>query len=767
MDTVNYKGLSTQEVEIRKDKGLINKFNDKTTQSTLSIIIENVFSYFNFIFTVLAILLILVRSYKNLTFVSVILANTLIGIIHKIRAKRIIDKLKLLNADKAHIIRNGEQQEIYASEVVQDDVVIFSAGEQIYADAVILSGDLLVNEALITGEADDIKKTTDNELLSGSVVTSGNCVAKIIRVGAEAYVNRLYADAKNVGSNRISKMVKIMNKIIFVSSIMIIPISLALIYQQIVVKNIGINKAVTSMAAAAIGMIPDGLYLLTSLALAISSAILAGKNVLVQEMRCLENLARVDVLCVDKTGTITDENMSIENIIASEKYPAQIPVFNDILANLSKVLPKDNATIQALYDYYDNAEFSELKALDIIPFTSKTKLSRVDFDFGIIKFGAPEILLSDNDALNFCNVYASKGYRVLSATMNDNIFLGVVLLSNSIRKNAKEVFDYFKENGVQVKVISGDSPLTVSYIADKVGIENADSYVDMSKISDDEISDIALNNTVFGRTTPWQKKELVESMQRAGKTVAMTGDGVNDILALKSADCSVAMFSGAPAASHVSTMVLMNSDFSDMPKIVMEGRRVVNNIERSAGLFIYKNIFSFLMAILSIIFVNAYPLQPIQVAVIGAFTIGIPGFLLSQEPDYRLVKGDFIKNVLRNAMPKAISVFMVIGIFLRTYSLFEINPNRLSSICALIYAFVALSVIIRVSRPFNKYRSVVFGICFLGLVITLILFGGFIEISGYSLKEMIIICGFGILAQGFYFILNLMYKYTFEKLNFK
>lgn len=725
-----YKGLSQKEVEEAAKRGWINRYK-KDSESSLFIFIEHIFSYFNFIFAVLAFLLILVGSYKSLTFLPVIIANTCIGIIHKIRAKRYIDKLKFLHTDRVKIIRDGKLSQIGLEEIVKNDIVLFESGDQIYADSVVIEGTLTVNESLVTGEADDIEKSTRSELLSGSYVTSGCCIAEITAVGEYSYVNRLSLDAKSIKHKKNSKMLHDIDRIIAISGISIIPIGALLFYQQFFLDHSTLNASVTSMVAAVIGMIPEGLYLLANVTLAISSALLAKKNVLVQEMRALELLARADVLCLDKTGTITNHDMVVEKVIVSGAYPDDLIELPGLLSFLADSLPKDNPTIHCIYKKYHSDKKTGIVTEKVIPFRSKTKYSQVITNIGSFKLGAPEFLLREelSEYLDFVNSYAKKGYRILAVTRDDREFLGIVVMSNPMREGAKEILRHLRENHIDIKIISGDNPITVSEIAQKAEIRDWDKFIDMSTLHPEaDFNKIVDKFTIFGRTDPYQKRDLIRALQKNGKTVAMVGDGINDVLALKTADCSFAMFSGSKAACHASTMVLLNSDFSKMPDIIKEGRRVVNNIERSAALFLYKNIFSFLLAVLSILSVSAYPLLPSQVAFIGAFTIGIPGFLLSREKNYNIIKGSFLLNVFKKAVVPALTAFVSIGSLSFLNSVLWLENRDLSVISALIYAFTGLYNIYRISKPLNRFRSLILTVCTIGMFSFIVWFGAWFDI---------------------------------------
>ena len=576
------------------------------------IIRSNLFTYFNLIFAILGVLVFASGSLRNLTFLPLVVANLLIGIIQEIRAKNTLDKLSMLNAPRARVIRDGQIQEIPAEELVLDDIVLFRAGDQICADAIILDGEVLVNEALLTGEADELKKGLGDFLMSGSFLVSGECTARLERVGAESYISQLTLEAKATDTKQRSEMLRTLDRLVGVVGILIVPIGIFLFVQQYVLSGASFRDSVLSMVAAVLGMIPEGLYLLTSVALVVSVLRLATRKVLVHDMKCIEALARVDVLCVDKTGTITENEMQVSSLVPLEGFdPAQGVGLKTLVGNLVAAMPEGNQTMQALHRYFKLP--AQTNAEQVFPFSSTYKYCGAVFSGEAYVLGAPEFLLrEDYEAVRpLAESFSGDGYRVMlfgkytgtlegQALTEKVIPLGLILLTNPIRRDAPETFRYFSQQGVAVKVISGDNPLTVSRIAMEAEIPGAEKYIDASTLDSEEaIYEAAGEYTVFGRVTPDQKRQLVRALQSQGHTVGMTGDGVNDVLALKDADCSVAMASGCDAAAQVSQLVLLESDFSAMPSVVAEGRRVVNNVQRSASLFLVKNIFSFLLSVFS------------------------------------------------------------------------------------------------------------------------------------------------------------------------
>ena len=739
-------GLTSAEVKERIERGEVNKADISTGTSTKEIIRSNVFTYFNLIFLIIAVLLVVVGSYRNLTFLPIIVGNTLIGIIQGLRAKKTLDKMNLLNAPHAEVLRDGALKRVTSEELVKDDVVLLRAGDQICADATVLDGSIQVNESLLTGEADEIGKTSGSELLSGSFVVSGKCHARLDKVGKESYISKLTSEAKSMAGGEQSEMIRSINKIIKWVGIAVIPIGLILFFQGMFANNETFQKSVTSTVAAIIGMIPEGLYLLTTIALALSTIRLAKRQVLLHDMKSIETLARVDVLCVDKTGTITEPEMCVSEIVTRSGGDETLSLLADYVAAANDT----NATMQALRDYVSANEKSSSSrtALDVFPFSSSVKYGAVTFSDGTYLLGAPEFILRDRYGRyeREMKPFAEKGYRVLLFASYDGDAknglsapaepLAYIVLSNPIRKNAKETFGYFKEQGVQIKVISGDNPATVAEIAKQAGIDGAENFVDAATLDTPELLRAAAERyTVFGRVTPKQKQKLVRALQRGGHTVAMTGDGVNDILAMKDADCSVAMSSGSEAAAQVAQVVLLDSDFARMPSVVLEGRQVVNNIQRSASLFLVKNIFSVLMAIFSAVFFLTYPFEPAQISLISMFTIGFPGFLLALEPNKERIKGHFMKNVLLKAFPAGLTDTLAIAGLVVCGHVFDLPTADIATAGTMLLAVVGFMILIDISKPFNKLKV---GIVVVNVV--LLLFCGIVLNDLFAISGMSWIC---------------------------
>lgn len=768
--SINITGLTDEEVRQRVEEGLTNRADISTDKTTKEIVISNVFTYFNLIFLVITILLIMVVSFRNLTFLPIIIGNTVIGIVQEIRAKKTLEKMSLLNAPHADVIRNGSVKQISTDELVKDDVILLTAGKQICADAVVISGNIQVNESLLTGEADEVEKTEGSTLMSGSFVVSGECYARLEKVGNESYISKLSLEAKSMGGKEQSEMIRSINLIVKWVGIVIIPIGLILFWQSHFVNGESITKSVTSTVAAIIGMIPEGLYLLTTVALALSTMKLARKKVLLHDMKSIETLARVDVLCVDKTGTITEPDMKLKEIFLCKNSGADgtqtaltLDELKSLILDYANASVDNNATMLALKAYAadtltNNTSALHRTAVSQQAFSSSLKYGSVTFSDGTYLLGAPEFIMHEDFARIEEEIipYADKGDRVLLFARYDgeNVEngingsvtpLGFVALANPIRENAVKTFEYFKSQGVAIKVISGDNPRTVSRIAIQAGIESAESFVDAATLdTEDKIADAVNKYTVFGRVTPKQKKQLVKALQAKGHTVAMTGDGVNDILAMKDADCSVAMASGSEAAAQAAQVVLLDSDFAHMPDVVYEGRRVVNNIQRSASLFLVKNIFSLLLSLFSVILMVTYPLEPAQVSLISMFTIGVPGFLLALEQNKDRIKGHFITNVMLKALPGGLTDVIAVGALVVCGEVFCISDASIGTIATLVLSVVGFMILFKISEPLNgmKYAVIIGNIA--GLV-----FSGFFLKKLFALTDLSNICILLMIVFGF------------------
>lgn len=785
------KGLTQAQVDERIAQGAVNKPVEAASKSPKEIVFSNVFTYFNLIFFIIAVLLIAVGSFRDLTFLPVITANTLIGIIQELRSKKVLDNLSILNAPKSTVIRDGQKRVIPAEELVLDDVVVFTAGNQIPADAVAESGEVLVNESLITGESDQIIKKKGDALLSGSFVVSGQCQARIEKVGEDSYVSQLTLEAKAMNDEEVSEMIRSLDRLVKTIGILIIPIAIILFSQQHVINGASLRDSVTATVAAIIGMIPEGLYLLASVALAVSVMRLAMQKVLVHNMKCIETLARVDVLCVDKTGTITDNTMTVKKLLplrrvetgaadteAAEEVDQEDLKFSSeeqaevelAVGDFAAAMVTDNITMKAIKDAFRKR--SGKRPEKVFPFSSETKYSGAVFEDASYVLGAPEFVLKESYAQYAAQIerWSHQGYRVLvfgtyEGTLDGKALcapaqpMGMILLANPIRENAKETFTYFANQGVEIKVISGDNPVTVSEVAKEAGIAHAECYVDAGTLTDEAMLREAANKyTVFGRVTPDQKRQLISALKAAGHTVAMTGDGVNDVLALKDADCSIAMASGSDAAAQVSQLVLLESDFSKMPSVVAEGRRVVNNIERTASLFLVKNIFSLCMSILSIVLMVNYPLEPSQISLISMFTIGIPAFIMSLEKNTERIQGHFLSNVLFKALPGGLTDFIVVSALYLFCIEFNVNEADVSTSSTIVLAIVGLMILYQIASPMTKCHWILWFGMAAGLVYCMIFVSSIFAITSISKKSMMLLVIFAIITEPIFRYLSIIVK---------
>lgn len=686
------KGLTSQEVKQRQDANKVNYDTTVPTKSIKKILYDNFFTLFNMINLLLGIAIFLVGSYKNMLFLGIIIINTAISTIQEIHSKKVVDKLSIMASGVAKVIRDGKKQEISIYQLVTDDIVEFHTGSQIPTDSIILEGNVQVNESFITGESDSIYKKQGDNLLSGSYIVSGKCIAKVEHVGEDNYTAKISNGAKYVKKIN-SEMMNSLGKIIKFLTFAIIPIGIALFYTQLQIDDTTFQKAVVKSVAGIIGMIPEGLVLLTSTVLAVSVIRLSKQKVLVQELYCIETLARVDTLCLDKTGTLTEGIMEVKDFVPINQTKEQMA---NVLANIAIASEDENATIEAIRNYFTKIE-KQWKPLQKFAFSSQTKWSGVSFEGeGTYLLGAPEFVLNKNLNENKQTIeeYA-KDYRVLviaytkeeikNHTLPKEVeLIGYVLVLDKIRKEAKQTLKYFEKQGVDIKIISGDNPLTVSKIAKQVGVRNFEQYIDMSTLeNEEEIEEVAIKYTIFGRVSPIQKKLLVKAMQKANKTVAMTGDGVNDVLALKTADCSIAMANGSDATKSVSQLILLDSNFASMPKVVAEGRRTINNIQRSATLFLVKTIYSGLLAVMFLFMGEAYPFIPIQMSLIGTITIGLPSFILALEPNHEKIKGAFLKNVIMRALPTGLAVILNIFVLAIINKKGMLLEEQYSSLCVI------------------------------------------------------------------------------------
>ena len=730
-------GLTDEQVRERIEEGKVNADENPNTRTYKQIVRENTLTFFNFLNLVLLILVLVVGSYKNAFFVGIIIINTLIGIAQEIRAKITIDKLAILTARKSIVIREGQKWTVPTEELVLDDIVCLKTGDQVPADARILEGSLEVNESLLTGESDNLPKNEGDELFSGSFVTSGEACCQIIHVGKENYASQITSEAKEFKRHN-SELKNSLNAILKVISIIIVPLGGLLFYKQYYLAGDSFRDSVVSMVAGVLGMIPEGLVLLTSVALTLGALVLANKKTLVQELYCIETLARVDTLCLDKTGTITEGAMCVERVEPyipgskpaeensavpleiSEENTDQLTEIEKIMAGLMHVLKDQNATIDALRKRFPAKQNLTLE--HVIPFSSDRKYSGAVFEeTGTCLMGAAQFLFpEENSELTACcQQYAEEGLRVLVLAVSPEKAegtelpeglkpLGLLLLTDVIRQEAPDTLEFFDSQEVDLKVISGDDPVTVASIARRAGLKNADQFVDATTLeTEEQLYEAVSQYSVFGRVTPQQKKQMVQALKAQGHTVAMTGDGVNDVLALKEADCSIAMAQGSDAAKNIANVVLLDSNFASMPHIVNQGRRVVNNIRTAASMFLIKTMFSVMLSLLTIFFGNSYPFEPIQMSLISACAVGIPTFLLAQENNYEKIDHTFLRHVFLNAFPAAITISScVFAIMLVCQNVYHSNA-MLNTACVLVTGWNYMAALKTVYAPLNRYRKIV------------------------------------------------------------
>lgn len=727
-------GLTDEQVNERIEQGKVNADENPNTRTYKQIVRENTLTFFNFLNLVLLILVLMVGSYKNAFFVGIIIINTLIGIAQEIRAKKTIDKLAILTAKKSIVIREGKKWTVPTEDLVLDDLVCLKTGDQVPADAKVLEGSVEVNESLLTGESDNLPKNVGDELFSGSFVTSGEACCQIIHVGKDNYAAQITSEAKEFKRHN-SELKNSLNAILKVISIIIVPLGALLFYKQYYVVGNTFKDSIVSMVAGVLGMIPEGLVLLTSVALTLGALVLANKKTLVQELYCIETLARVDTLCLDKTGTITEGTMCVERVepwseASENKDTDEIPTededepdlheIENMMANLMYVLKDQNATIDALRKRFPAKSSMTLE--HIVPFSSDRKYSGAVFeDNGTYLMGAAQFLFPEGreDILDVCQNYAEEGLRVLVLAHSTQMAEGtelpenlepaaLLLLTDVIREEASDTLQFFDSQEVDLKVISGDDPVTVSAIAKRAGLKNAENYVDATTLeTEEQLEEAVAKYSVFGRVTPQQKKEMVQALQKQGHTVAMTGDGVNDVLALKEADCSIAMAQGSDAAKNIANVVLLDSNFASMPHIVNQGRRVVNNIRTAASMFLIKTMFSVMLSLLTIFFGNAYPFEPIQMSLISACAVGIPTFLLAQENNYDKIDHTFLRHVFLNAFPAALTITScVFAVMLVCQNVYHSN-DMLSTACVLVTGWNYMAALKTVYAPLNTYRKVI------------------------------------------------------------
>lgn len=761
-----YHGLTASEVTQRINDGRINTIDNHITKSYKQIFLNNTLTFFNILNAALLALVIFVGSYKNTLFILIIIINTIAGIYQEIKAKRTLDKLSILTASHVEVIRDNELKEIEIDQSVLDDYLVLTAGAQIPADSILIDGHMETNESLLTGEADPVLKQNGDELFSGSFITSGKGICKVIHVGDDNYMNSITKEAKKLKKQN-SELNRCINKILKYVSIVILPIGGLLFLKQFFYGNQTFADSIVSTVAAVLGMIPEGLVLLTSVALTLSILRLAKQKTLVQELFCIETLARVDVLCLDKTGTITEGTMKVEFDIKMKNVD-----ISEIIGNLMNSLSDINVTAQALKEHYPVKE--NYKPYYVIPFSSDRKYSGTSFlDHGTYYIGAYQFLFpkGHEGIEEKCIDLAKDGYRILvlahcydvmaNETLPSDLEpLGIIALSDVIRRDAKETLAYFYNQGVDLKVISGDDPITVSSIAKRAGLNNAQNYVDATKLkTTKEIENAVMNYSVFGRVSPQQKKEMLIALKKQGHTVAMTGDGVNDVLAFKEADCSIAMASGSDAAKNAANLVLLDNNFDAMPHIVDEGRRVINNITMSASMFLIKTIFSALIAISTIFFGQAYPFAPIQLSLISACGVGIPTFFLTYESNFARVEGNFLEKVLEKSFPSAFTIAIAATLITNVGIALSYDANMLSTICILFTGWNYTIALLRIYKPLTPYRKFIIYTTQLGYYISMIIGQSILDLTGIPFNWLMILLGLMAFSNLFVDAAAFLFKY--------
>ncbi|EIW4234542.1 cation-translocating P-type ATPase [Enterococcus faecalis] len=738
------KGLSTEEVAKQKELGLQNNYEENVAKSTKDIIFDNVMTLFNFLNFAIAVCLLFVGAYSNLAFLAIIIVNMSIGIFQEIHARNLVQKLSIVAKENVHVVRNGVQQEIDTKELVMEDIVIISAGEQVPSDMEVIDGKVEANEALLTGESDLIEKEIGDTLLSGSFIVSGQAYARVIHVGAENYAVKITQEAK-VHKPIQSELVNSIRKVSKFTSWVIIPLGIILFVEAFWLRDAGIKTSVVASAAALLGMLPKGLVLLISIALTTGVIKLAKKRILVQDMYSIETLAHVDTLCLDKTGTITEGKMKVQKaIILHDKYEELFP---QIIGSYLSESTDNNITMQAIRDHYEVS--NRFGAKEVLAFSSERKWGAIEFpEIGTVYLGAPERLVDDSRLPEAVFTAQENGYRVLMLAiaeqqpLNETKMpylepLAILEIDDPIRQNAKETLAYLKEEGIDLKVISGDNPVTVSNIARRAGLPGYESYIDLStKTTEAEVREAVQQYTVFGRVSPQQKRTIVRELKDTEHVVAMTGDGVNDVLALREADCSIAMAEGDGATRQISNLVLLDSDFTTLPDVLFEGRRVVNNVTRVSSVFFIKTIYSFILSIICALTAIAFPFIPIQVTLIDLAIEGYPAFFLSFEGDKRKVVGKFLPTALKNA---SVNVLLVVANIIAVYLIGQNQGfSSLDTTTLMYYLLVGIScmAVVRACLPLNPLRIFLVFSTIIGIYVAAMLFHNILEIGFLTSQTM-------------------------------
>lgn len=765
MSIEDYNGLTNKEVEQLKKQGLTNDIDDPNEQTMTSIIISNVCTFFNLIIFILALLVFSSGQLKNLMFVGVALCNLAIGVFQEIKAKVTLDKLSLIAETKVEVIRDGKIEKISHKDLVLGDYFLLKTGNQIVTDSTIIEGYLEVNESLLTGEPDIIEKRPGDQIYSGTFIISGQAIGKAVHVGEDNISNKIAIAAKMKKKQK-SVLQDSINKILKLVSILIVPLGLALFISQYFIKDLGYTRSIIGTVASVSGMIPEGLVLLTSVALAIGAINLAKQETLIHDLFCIETLAHVDVLCLDKTGTLTAGKMSVDQVIElNDSITSQ-----QIMPQLLAILNDDNATSQALKAYYGTKEDNNYTK--IIHFSSERKYSGVCFNETTYLFGAPEFLFKKhfNHIQPKIEKYTKEGKRVLllAKTKNENLdtleIISFIIISDIIRENAKTTLEYFKHQGVDIRIISGDHPSTVSLIAKKTGLEDYNSFIDASTLkTEEQIAEASKKYKIFGRVSPLQKRQIIEALQKQGHTVGMTGDGVNDVMALKAADCSIAMAEGSDAAKEISNIVLLDSDFAHLPSVLGEGRKVIHHIQNASSLFLVKTIFSIILTFMTVCIGFAYPFKPIQLTFVSSVAVGIPSLFLTFEKDYTIIQGDFFINVLSKALPGALAVFIEVSLVTIYTQLFGYNLDVRSTMCVILTALCTMLVQKEIYPLTTHYRRIIFTTLSVLAVVGFLLFHRFFELVKLDMQCTLVSIALGALAFLLIKLMHIISSYILKK----
>ena len=765
-------GLNALQVDERMTNNLNNKQPKTLSKTYLQIIIDNVFTYFNILLITIGIVLISVGEYGNCFFLVIVGANTIIGLIQEIRAKQIVDKLHLMNIPEVTVRRDGIKQNIPTDQLVLDDIFYLFNGSEIPADSYIVRGEVEVNESMLTGESLPIKKVEGDYVLAGSFVVSGSCVCRLDRIGEHNYIAQLQNKARKVKKVK-SVLLKTLNRLIKAISLIIVPLGVLLAFFNYSKLEGNVNETIVSTATTLVTMIPSGMFLLISTTLTVSVLALGQRKTMVQDSYAIESLARSNIICLDKTGTITDGTMQLEKEIVIDNKVGDV---SSLMSSYLSAFNDSNVTSIALKKHYNQTGSYNINKT--LPFSSDRKYSAVEFEsVGTFVLGAPEFLVKDEELLKQVNSYNELGNRVLllgktkekikdGTSFKEINPVALFVLSDHIRDEAYDTVKWFKENNVQIRIISGDNPLTVSKIAEKVGVDNASKYISLDGLSNEEVIEIANDYVVFGRVSPEQKAVLIKTLKKLGNTVAMTGDGVNDILAMKQADCSIAMASGSEAARNASHLVLMDSNFASMPKVVEEGRKVINNIQRSASLFLMKTLYAMAMAVINLIVYQ--PLQLTHLYILEFAVIGLPSFFLALQPNTALISGSFLKNVLFKSLPGGLALLFAVGsmMILEPIPYFEIlSRDMMSSMACVALSITGLFILFRICSPFNIYRGVLFASMVLISLVLVALFPNIlaIDLSVLTLKNWATIIVVAIIAMGFYTLVDVLRTHYVKK----